>query len=105
MRNPVQDRSIEYNDNRISKYTAQLGKCAVTGTILSCEEIHCHHIKPRADGGTDKFQNLIRRSEEHTSELQSRGHLVCRLLLEKKKRSGASVRGHANGASSAQREQ
>src|SRR5215208_7867920 len=27
----------------------------------------------------------VRRSEEHTSELQSRGHLVCRLLLEKKK--------------------
>src|SRR5690625_7049373 len=31
---------------------------------------------PRGGGG---------RSEEHTSELQSRGHLVCRLLLEKKK--------------------
>src|SRR5437870_8312990 len=29
-----------------------------------------------------KFDDL--RSEEHTSELQSRGHLVCRLLLEKK---------------------
>src|SRR5207253_3771629 len=28
----------------------------------------------------------VARSEEHTSELQSRGHLVCRLLLEKKKR-------------------
>src|SRR5690625_5691531 len=27
---------------------------------------------------------LVSRSEEHTSELQSRGHLVCRLLLEKK---------------------
>src|SRR5690625_6895420 len=27
----------------------------------------------------------LNRSEEHTSELQSRGHLVCRLLLEKKK--------------------
>src|SRR5690625_5816981 len=27
----------------------------------------------------------VSRSEEHTSELQSRGHLVCRLLLEKKK--------------------
>src|SRR6266508_3691479 len=27
----------------------------------------------------------VARSEEHTSELQSRGHLVCRLLLEKKK--------------------
>src|SRR5690625_6872625 len=28
---------------------------------------------------------VLPRSEEHTSELQSRGHLVCRLLLEKKK--------------------
>src|SRR5439155_27184533 len=28
---------------------------------------------------------ILHRSEEHTSELQSRGHLVCRLLLEKKK--------------------
>src|SRR5439155_26562115 len=35
------------------------------------------------DMGADKPVN---RSEEHTSELQSRGHLVCRLLLEKKKR-------------------
>src|SRR5439155_7855581 len=31
------------------------------------------------------------RSEEHTSELQSRGHLVCRLLLEKKKKSKTSL--------------
>src|SRR5437660_2429910 len=29
--------------------------------------------------------SIVTRSEEHTSELQSRGHLVCRLLLEKKK--------------------
>src|SRR5439155_23797629 len=32
-------------------------------------------------------QVFLPRSEEHTSELQSRGHLVCRLLLEKKKKS------------------
>src|SRR5439155_23256794 len=32
-----------------------------------------------------------RRSEEHTSELQSRGHLVCRLLLEKRKRSRTTL--------------
>src|SRR5439155_25794509 len=31
------------------------------------------------------------RSEEHTSELQSRGHLVCRLLLEKKKNIGQDL--------------
>src|SRR5439155_10692662 len=39
----------------------------------------------------DRAQYFLRlraaRSEEHTSELQSRGHLVCRLLLEKKKES------------------
>src|SRR5207253_7935415 len=40
-------------------------------------ESHCeHHMAPM----------IGRRSEEHTSELQSRGHLVCRLLLEKKKK-------------------
>src|SRR5690554_1121767 len=33
-----------------------------------------------------KYANKIKRSEEHTSELQSRPHLVCRLLLEKKKK-------------------
>src|SRR2546422_3576167 len=32
-----------------------------------------------------------RRSEEHTSELQSRLHLVCRLLLEKKKKKGPTM--------------
>src|SRR5690625_6933201 len=36
--------------------------------------------------GLDRSLDLqVHRSEEHTSELQSRGHLVCRLLLEKKK--------------------
>src|SRR3989442_9374061 len=35
---------------------------------------------------------LETRSEEHTSELQSRPHLVCRLLLEKKKRATATKR-------------
>src|SRR5690625_5924642 len=33
----------------------------------------------------DRYEENLR-SEEHTSELQSRGHLVCRLLLEKKKK-------------------
>src|SRR5207253_10630200 len=42
---------------------------------------------PGGDGDLSEAEGLERspRSEEHTSELQSRGHLVCRLLLEKKK--------------------
>src|SRR5439155_23050732 len=36
----------------------------------------------------------LARSEEHTSELQSRGHLVCRLLLEKKKKNNTNATNH-----------
>src|SRR3712207_8584372 len=40
------------------------------------------HLRPQRWPGVDRDQD---RSEEHTSELQSRQYLVCRLLLEKKK--------------------
>src|SRR5690625_6529785 len=40
---------------------------------------------PRPGRMGKSTQTFQPRSEEHTSELQSRGHLVCRLLLEKKK--------------------
>src|SRR3712207_9200354 len=58
---------------------------------------HRHRISPRrrrpaprrrprpGGGGLRGGEPAIRRSEEHTSELQSRQYLVCRLLLEKKK--------------------
>src|SRR3989442_6364029 len=39
-----------------------------------------------AGGCGRRLDRAPRRSEEHTSELQSRPHLVCRLLLEKKKK-------------------
>src|SRR2546422_8631810 len=45
-------------------------------------------VYPRLSDSTAscRLTPLIARSEEHTSELQSRLHLVCRLLLEKKKK-------------------
>src|SRR6266581_983932 len=44
------------------------------------------HAKPRGRGALRNcFRRIVGRSEEHTSELQSPVHLVCRLLLEKKK--------------------
>src|SRR3712207_7363965 len=39
----------------------------------------------RRDPGPARYPGVLPRSEEHTSELQSRQYLVCRLLLEKKK--------------------
>src|SRR3712207_9517679 len=45
--------------------------------------LHHHHLEPR--WARLELTIMRRRSEEHTSELQSRQYLVCRLLLEKKK--------------------
>src|SRR5690625_6661471 len=46
-----------------------------------------HHLNNHSEQESRKlylyFNYFFNRSEEHTSELQSRGHLVCRLLLEK----------------------
>src|SRR5690348_14216513 len=44
------------------------------------------YTRPQAAALADLKDELERRSEEHTSELQSPVHLVCRLLLEKKKK-------------------
>src|SRR5438045_9498581 len=45
---------------------------------------------PGQHGGGAQAARAAPRSEEHTSELQSLRHLVCRLLLEKKKKKGCS---------------
>ena len=59
MRNPISYRSAVYNDNRISLYCAQFGKCAVTGKMLNIGDIHCHHKLPKHLGGTDEYKNLV----------------------------------------------
>lgn len=59
MESPVQGESIEFNDNRLSLYCAQQGKCAVTGRPLSIGDIHCHHKTRKADGGDDRYSNLV----------------------------------------------
>ena len=60
MRTPRADKSIEYSDNRISLFSAQQGKCSVTGkAFLTTQEIHCHHIIPQDRGGSDEYSNLV----------------------------------------------
>jgi hypothetical protein len=59
MRNPVHQQSIEFNDNRLSLYCAQLGRCAISRQVLEKNDIHCHHIVPRHVGGTDEYDNLV----------------------------------------------
>src|SRR2546422_1917358 len=67
----------EEREQRGPHPAAQVARVDVRGVVVR-REAACRGV-PRELG--------LRRSEEHTSELQSRLHLVCRLLLEKKKKS------------------
>src|SRR3989442_6817434 len=55
------------------------------GTASEAVTNYAAHYAPLLDGSAGMRAIRAMRSEEHTSELQSRPHLVCRLLLEKKK--------------------
>ncbi len=55
--NPLEG-SVELNDIRISLYTAQKGRCAITNKPLQ-EDLELHHKKPRNQGGEDTYKNLI----------------------------------------------
>lgn len=56
----VSDRAtVQFNDNRISLFIAQLGKCSVTGEELNVLDMHCHHKIPYHLSKDDKYSNLI----------------------------------------------
>src|SRR5439155_25355796 len=59
---------------------------ARAGTGFQWRDAFGRNADQRSERHRDVPEPERRRSEEHTSELQSRGHLVCRLLLEKKKK-------------------
>lgn len=54
-----EEHTIEYIDNKLSKYSMQKGNCSVTGSFVYSDDVHCHHIKPKSLGGTDEFKNLV----------------------------------------------
>src|SRR5205809_5217396 len=62
-------------------------RCSRDWSSDVCSSDLARHSKPRRAGWSPTTSSrTCCRSEEHTSELQSRLHLVCRLLLEKKKK-------------------
>src|SRR5690625_6829638 len=66
-----------------------------SGTVTYDHDFVIYVIEPQCTKGQVDIVLVVldqERSEEHTSELQSRGHLVCRLLLEKKKKNNHKCR-------------
>ncbi len=58
MKSTLPNRSVEYMDNRISRYSMRMGKCEITGIELPAADVHCHHYVPLNLGGSDQFHNL-----------------------------------------------
>ena len=58
MESKIPTRSVEYMDNRISRYSMKKGKCEITGMFLQAQNVYCHHYIPKHLGGNDKFNNL-----------------------------------------------
>ena len=59
MRHPVARETVEFNDNRISLFAGQGGKCAITGEYLTRAETVCHRKVPIWAGGTSEYSNLV----------------------------------------------
>lgn len=88
-KNPVTNRSIEYNDNRISLFSAQSGRCGVLGERLEVNDFHCHHITQINDGGGDKYSNLVIISPDihrliHATQSETIHQILAKLELSKK---------------------
>src|SRR2546422_5574621 len=60
---------------------------------MAMETLSPASVRPNTRNWGQRFHRHVR-SEEHTSELQSRLHLVCRLLLEKKKHDFSNTTSH-----------
>ena len=94
MRQPLHGRSCEYADNRIALFSAQSGKCAVTGReFTDTSEIHCHHKIPKYMNGTDSYDNLILvRDDIHklihanTEKTIEKYKTICDLNMEQMKK-------------------
>lgn len=87
LENFIPNRSIQYNDNRISRYVGQNGKCGVSGATLEIGNMECHHQIPLSQGGNDDYDNLIFVTSEvhkliHAIEMSTIQEYLDKLNLE-----------------------
>src|SRR2546430_8058442 len=83
-----------FNDTATTEiYTLSLHDALpISPTTRASTSLTCRKVRPTADPRTTlSARRMSRRSEEHTSELQSQSNLVCRLLLEKKNNDSAPI--------------
>lgn len=95
MKNPIASECVEFNDNRISLFAGQQGKCAITGEYLTRGDIVCHRKIPTEGGGTSEYSNLILVTQAVEEMLKEKDaefawELSRRLKLDESKRRKAN---------------
>src|SRR5260370_34554371 len=80
------ERHLSAKQRSALEILAAAGQRGCTGATLLAHGFSVEMLADLVHGGLATAQRQTMRSEEHTSELQSHLNLVCRLLLEKKKR-------------------
>jgi len=83
MKHPISNRSTEYNDNRISLFIGQNGKCAITQEPLLINNMEVHHITPRNLGGTDEYKNLMYITTDVHILIHAKGKDVINKLIQR----------------------
>jgi group II intron reverse transcriptase/maturase len=81
--NPVKNESLEFNDNRISLYSGQQGKCYITGEPLKLQEIKVHRKIPRNKGGRDNYSNLMLTTQQLHRLIHEEDINIVKLVIEK----------------------
>lgn len=85
LENPIKNESLEFNDNRISLYSGQQGKCYITGEPLKLQEIEVHRKTPKYNGGSDNYNNLILINQQMHSLIHETNIDVVKTAIEKTK--------------------
>src|SRR3712207_7304269 len=77
-------------------YTTLFRSTPPSSPLRGGSPLQRRHRRPTRKRRSADLETRSYRSEEHTSELQSRQYLVCRLLLEKKKKKTHTLRNHTS---------
>ncbi|WP_434798770.1 group II intron reverse transcriptase/maturase [Terrisporobacter vanillatitrophus] len=87
--NQYQSESTEFNDNKISLFAGQRGKCYITGEALQIGFMECHRKVPKSLGGTDEYKNLVWLTTQayeiiHSTDLGTIAKYLNKMSLDKK---------------------
>lgn len=89
LKSNFKNQSMELTDNKISLIAGQRGKCYITNNNLKIGYMECHHKKPKNQGGTDEYKNLVWLCYEahklvHSTEQETIDKYLKQLNLDKK---------------------